>query len=157
MAERTTQGDVDEDVDIFMRAARVISAIVAESVAKTGDAVSMPQLRVLVLVASRPEVNASAVAASLGIHLSNASRLCDRLVGAKLLDRRESTLDRRNLVLTLTPAGSRLIASIMEHRRSAFRTILRQMAPERRAALSDALREFAEAAGEPPERYLLLP
>jgi DNA-binding MarR family transcriptional regulator len=157
MSEAIVEEEVEEDVETVMRAARVISAIVAQSVAQTGDAVSMPQLRVLVLIATRPEVNASAVAAALGIHLSNASRLCDRLVREGLIDRSDSAADRRNLKLSLTPAGSHLIASIMDHRRSAFRAILQKMPLGRRAVLKKALEEFAETAGEPPEGLLTLP
>ncbi|GAA3605623.1 MarR family winged helix-turn-helix transcriptional regulator [Microlunatus ginsengisoli] len=148
---------VAADVDAVMRAARVISAIIAGSVAQTDDAVTMPQLRALVLVATRAEVNASAVAHSLSIHLSNASRLCDRLVQAGWLDRRQSSDDRRNLVLSLTPAGSRLLASVMDHRRRAFAAILLRMPTAGRAALIAGLNEFADTAGEPDERDLLLP
>lgn len=140
-----------------MRAARVISGVVAESVAQTGDAVTMPQLRTLVLVASRPEVNASAIAASLGVHLSNASRLCDRLVRAGLLHRRQSETDRRNLVLTLTPAGASLVGSIMEHRRLAFARLLARLSPPCRAGLVTALDELSNVAGEPAEIDLRLP
>ena len=109
---------VADDVDAVMRAARVISAIIAESIAQADDAVTLPPLRTLVLVATRPDVDASAVAASLDIHLSNASRLCDRLMQTGLPARQQSTVDRRNLVLSLTPAGSGLLSSVMEHRRT---------------------------------------
>lgn len=148
---------IEEDVEVVIRAARVVSAVVAQSIAQTGDVVSMPQLRALVLIATRPEVNASAVAAALGIHLSNASRLCDRLVSEGLIDRRDSAADRRNLQLSLTPNGSSLIESIMDHRRSAFREILQKMPPNRRALLKNALVEFAETADEPPDSFSTLP
>ncbi|MBM7799121.1 DNA-binding MarR family transcriptional regulator [Microlunatus panaciterrae] len=139
------------ELDAVMRASRVISGIVAESVAQTGDAVTMPQLRVLVLVGTRSAVNTSAVAAELDIHPSNASRLCDRLVQAGLLDRRESSTDRRHVVLSLTSAGSELVSSVMDHRREAFRRILDRMQPREREQLRSALDRFAELSGEPPE------
>lgn len=151
------QPDLTDDVDSVMRGSRVIAAIIAESVARAGDLVSVPQLRTLVLVATRAEVNASRVAASLDIHLSNASRLCERLVRAGLLDRRQSTVDRRNLVLSLTPAGSQLLATVIDHRRRAFSRILEQMSVPTRSALSAGLDEFARLAGEPSERIVLLP
>ncbi len=147
----------DDDVAAVMRAARVISAIVAESLAQVDETVTMPQLRVLVLVATRPEVNASAVAASLSTHLSNASRLCDRLVQAGLIDRRQSTVDRRNLVLSLTTAGSTLLDSVLDHRRRAFAEILLQMSPPSRATLRRVLEEFSSIPAQTRESEIILP
>ncbi len=146
--------ELDPDLDAVMRAARVIGGIVAESIAQTGDLVSMPQLRALVLVATRADVNASAVAAALDVHPSNATRLLDRLVQAGLLQRSESDTDRRNVVLSLTAAGSELVSSVMRHRRSAYRRILHKMTPTQRHQLRRALDAFARAAGEPGEDLL---
>ncbi|HET9647789.1 MAG TPA: MarR family transcriptional regulator [Microlunatus sp.] len=145
---------LESDLDALMRASRVIAGVVAESIAHTGDLVTMPQLRALVLVATRSDVNVSAVAASLDVHPSNATRLLDRLVQAGLLQRSESTTDRRNLVLSLTANGSRLIDSVMHHRRTAYRRILQAMTPRQRHALGRALEAFAQAAGEPGEHLL---
>jgi DNA-binding MarR family transcriptional regulator len=141
----------DVDLDAVIRASRVIAGIVAESVAQVGDAVTMPQLRTLVLVATRSDVNASAVATALDVHPSNATRLLDRLVQAGLLDRREAASDRRNVELSLTPDGMRLVDSVMQHRRGGFERILQRMGPAERRRLRVALQDFADAAGEPPQ------
>ncbi len=116
-----------EPLEALMRASRVITAVVAGSLARDEDVVTMPQMRVLVLVASRADVGASAVAETLGIHLSSASRICERLVAAGLLTRREAPADRRQIELGLTPAGAELIASIMDDRRTAFAAMLAGM------------------------------
>jgi DNA-binding MarR family transcriptional regulator len=139
---------LERDLDAIMRASRVIAGVVAESIAQAGD-VTAPQFRTLVLVATRSGVNASAVAAALGIHASNATRMLDRLVQAGLLDRRDSAADRRNVELRLTAAGSRLVSSVMQHRRQAFLRILQEMSSKDRGRLTDALEPFAVAAGEP--------
>ena len=145
----STLGVADPDLDAVMRASRVIGGIVAESVAQAGDAVTMPQLRALVLVATSSDVNASAVAAALDVHPSNATRLVDRLVQAGLLDRREAAVDRRNVELSLTEDGVRLVDSVMTHRRQAFERILNRMSGAERRRLGVALEAFADAAGEP--------
>ena len=72
--------------------------------------------RVLVLASQPGRLNATGVAEALGVHLSSASRICDRLVQAGLLDRRDLPQDRRHVELTLTPAGERLLASVNDHR-----------------------------------------
>lgn len=75
--------------------------------------VTLPQLRLLVMVSSRGPLNLGAVAAGLGVHPSNATRAVDRMVGAGLLSRSDDPTDRRNLVLELTPAGQALVDQVM--------------------------------------------
>jgi len=51
--EPTDNGVAADHVDPVMRAARVLLAVVAQSVAEVEDIVTSPQLRVLVLISSR--------------------------------------------------------------------------------------------------------
>ncbi|HEU0088728.1 MAG TPA: MarR family winged helix-turn-helix transcriptional regulator [Pseudonocardiaceae bacterium] len=111
---------------------------------------TLPQLRVLVMVASSGPLNLAAVADGLGVHPSNATRACDRLVTAGLLDRRDNPDDRRNLVLGLTGAGQRLVEELMSSRRKAIEKVVARMPAEHRRGLVVALRSFVEAAGERP-------
>ncbi|MEO5833195.1 MAG: MarR family transcriptional regulator [Nakamurella sp.] len=133
-----------------MLAARALVAVIARSVAEVEATVTMSQLRILVMVATRKQVNLGSVAVELGVHLSNASRACDRLVEAGLLQRRDSTTDRRNLVLELSPQGEELVEVVMENRRESVETILSRMSSQDRVELAPALRAFAAAAGELP-------
>lgn len=86
---------LDREVDSVLLASRVLVAVVAASLAQVEEVVSLPQLRVLVMVSSRGPLNVGAVAAGLGVHRSNATRACDWLVAQGLLDRRELPTDRR--------------------------------------------------------------
>lgn len=142
------RGSGAQQMETLLNAARIFTAITAESVAQVGEGVTVPQLRVLVLASQPGHLNATAVAAALDVHLSSASRICDRLVQAGLLDRRDLPEDRRHVELTLTPAGQRLLASVNDHRRDVFTRILRRMAAADRAALTQALSEFVAAASE---------
>jgi DNA-binding MarR family transcriptional regulator len=137
-----------DQVDALMRAARVLVGVTARSFAAVEDRVTLPQLRVLVMVSSRGPLNLASVADGLGVHPSNASRACDRLVSAGLLDRADDPADRRNLVLDLTDAGRRLVDGVDRHRRSAIEAVLGRMPADERAALVPALRAFADAADE---------
>jgi DNA-binding MarR family transcriptional regulator len=131
-----------------MAAARVLVGVIAASVAEVDGTVTPPQLRVLVLTASRGPWNVAAVAEALQVHASNATRTVDRLVQAGLLLRRESPVDRRHVELTLTPAGRRLVRSVMDHRSRALGQVLAAMPARRRRELVPALLAFAHAAGE---------
>ncbi|WP_182559602.1 MarR family winged helix-turn-helix transcriptional regulator [Microlunatus kandeliicorticis] len=150
-ASRPTE-DVDLEsatLDALMRASRVVTAIVARSMARNDNRITMPQLRVLVMVASGPDVTTTAVASELRIHLSSASRLCDRLVAAGWLTRRESPTDRRSSLLVLTRRGRSLLSAIMAERRRAFAQIVADLPATQQRTLTRSLERFADAAGEP--------
>jgi DNA-binding MarR family transcriptional regulator len=132
-----------------MRASRALVGIAAASIADVVDIVTVPQLRVLVMVATRGPLNLAAVAAGLDVSASNASRICDRLLKAGLLDRRDLPSDRRHITLTLTEAGQALVDKVLDHRRSAVERVLRDMSAHDRKQLAEALDLFATAAGEP--------
>lgn len=143
-------GVTGEQVDAVMLAARALVGVAAQAVSEAEDRVTLPQLRVLMLIASRGGLNLNALADLMGVHPSNASRSCDRLVAAGLLTRAESTIDRRNLTLQLTDKGEQLVAELIDHRRQAITIVLEQMPVARRRTLVSAMKSFGEAAGEIP-------
>ncbi|MBU8807424.1 MarR family transcriptional regulator [Mycolicibacterium goodii] len=136
-----------------MRAARALVGITAASISTVDDVVTVPQLRVMMMIATRGAMNLAGVAEALQVSPSNASRICDRLLKVGMIDRRDDPADRRNIALTLTAEGQALIDRVVRHRRSAIRRILRQMSPERRELLAAVIEEFATAAGEPREEH----
>jgi DNA-binding MarR family transcriptional regulator len=107
---------------------------------------------VLFIASNGTTVSNTEVAQALDVHLSNASRICDRLVQARLLRRRESPHDRRRVELSLTPRGEELLQSVTAHRRSVLTRILRQLHPPDRVALAAALDTFSDAGEESIER-----
>jgi DNA-binding MarR family transcriptional regulator len=139
------------EVEAVMVAARVLVAVSARSIAAVEDEVTLPQLRVLVMVASAGPLNLGAVAAGLGVHPSNGTRVVERLVKAGLLDRRDDPADRRTLLLELTDAGRGLVERVMADRRAAIAAILESMPASRRRSLVPTLRAFAAAGGEVSE------
>lgn len=154
MATSNGTGDPEpteaEQVDAIMLALQALVGIAAQSVSRVDDRVTMPQLRALVLIASRGTLNLNALATAMNVHPSNASRACDRLVAAGLLRRTESPLDRRNLVLELTEEGQAFIDTLVEQRRADIAAVLARVPQSRRRALVNAMRTFGEAAGESP-------
>jgi DNA-binding MarR family transcriptional regulator len=137
-----------EQIDAVLLASRALVAVAAQSVAGVEDRVTLPQLRVLVMIASRGPQNLASVAAGLGVHASNGTRMCDKLVNAGLLHRSDDPTDRRNLVLQLTPSGQQLVQNMTEHRRTAIANILAKMPAQLRRDLVPALLAFAEGARE---------
>ena len=97
----------------MLAASRVLVGVAARSLAAVEDTVTLTQFRALVIIASRGPLHLAALAEDMGVHPSNATRACDRLVAAGLLDRRDNPADRRHLLLTLTPAGRELVDGVM--------------------------------------------
>lgn len=118
----------------------------AEDVAQ--GQVSPSQLRALQAVGAHGLLNLNGLAAQLGAIPSSASRLCDRLVAAGLLDRRVSDHNRREVVLTLRPDGKRLLAEIERHRHATLTDVLGAMTQGGRTALLRGLEEFSRVARE---------
>ncbi|MCA1835572.1 MAG: MarR family transcriptional regulator [Actinobacteria bacterium] len=139
------------EIEAVLIATRVLVAISAQSVAQVEDRVTLPQLRVLVMIASRGPQNLSSVAQALGVHPSNATRTCDKLVEAGLIHRRDNPADRRNLILELTESGRQLLQTMNSYRRTAITNILAKMLPQQRSSLVPELLAFADAAGETPD------
>ena len=137
-----------------MAASRVFMAVIAESMEDVESTVSPMQFRTLVIVGARGPLNVTSLADLLGVHASNATRVCDRLVRGGLLARTQSDLDRRNLELTLTADGANLVNGVMNRRRAALTRVLSKMATPKRLQFIDALRAFDDAAGEEVETGL---
>ena len=110
----------------MLAASRVLIGVAARSLAAVEDTVTLTQVRALVIIASRGPLHLAALAEDMGVHPSNATRACDRLVAAGLLDRRDNPADRRHLLLTLTDAGRELVDGVMDRRRAAIGQILRR-------------------------------
>ena len=136
----------DEEVDAVLDACRVLVAITARSMAATSAVTDLLQLRVLVVLWSRPSLSLGELAQAVGISLTRASRLCDRLVTHGLVNRADDPDNRRQLVLRLTPAGQEVVETVWQERAEEIRPVLSRMSPEGRVRLVSALGEFARAA-----------
>jgi DNA-binding MarR family transcriptional regulator len=103
---------------------------------------SSSQLRALLVVEQCEGINLRGMATELGAIGSSASRLCDRLVAAGLLEREPGRLDRREISLSLTPVGRLLLADLRSQRRERLAEVLGRMSHAGRTALLRGLQEF---------------
>jgi len=107
---------------------------------------SASQLNALLAVERAEGVNLGGLAAELGMLLSSASRLCDRLVASGMVERVPGRADRREIALYLTPSSRELLERLRATRRELLAEVLERMTPAGRAALVRGLTEFAAAA-----------
>lgn len=136
----------DMTIDAAMAAANVMLRVAAQSVVEVEDRVTTPQLRVLMLVEMSGPQSLTDVATELGVHASNATRTCDKLVRAGLITRSEDPNDRRYARIDLTGSGRGLVEHVLGRRRHAMAEVLGHLAEPDRHAVGAALRTFAEAA-----------
>ncbi|MEV7629345.1 MarR family transcriptional regulator [Actinoplanes sp. NPDC089786] len=111
---------------------------------------SAAQLNALIVVEKDEGINLRTLAGRLRMILSSASRLCDRLVAAGLVDRAPGRIDRREIALYLTPYSRQLLDELRASRLALLGSALDRMSPAGRAALVRGLSEFAVAAAESP-------
>lgn len=132
----------------MLDACRALVAISAWSVEAVADQVDLVQLRILVVLATRGASGLGDLADATRLHLSRASRACDRLVGKNLITRSDDPDDRRVLLLGLTTGGEAVVRTVQDARRDAIAPVLAAMSATRRAELVRALWAFASATGE---------
>ncbi|WP_433312280.1 MarR family winged helix-turn-helix transcriptional regulator [Micromonospora sp. CA-269861] len=112
----------------------------------TANRVSGAQLRAVMVVEQSDGINLRRLATRLDMLLSSASRLCDRLVAAGMLEREPGRFDRREISLHLTPEARRLVAELRADRQAQLDAVLAGMSREGRDALLRGMREFDETA-----------
>jgi len=152
MAPRLTKKE--REVEAVMAASRAMVAIVARSFAEAEVPITLQQWRVLVIVGGFGPISPGDLARWMGIHPSKATRMCDGLASAGLLERRKDPDDRRRTLLSLTRRGSNLVEALHGHRRQAIATILEQLSAASRRDLAAAMQEFADVAGDSPEQFV---
>ncbi|RIX30473.1 MarR family winged helix-turn-helix transcriptional regulator [Amnibacterium setariae] len=147
---------MDESSRAALRASRAMLGIVARSVAPALEQVTLPQFRVLVLLETAGPMRVGALAERLGVVVSTFSRSLDRLEAGGWLERSPSEDSRRGVLITITDAGSRLVREVSAQRTRELAAVLDRVATEDRAVLTRAFESFADEAGEPTLRDLLV-
>jgi DNA-binding MarR family transcriptional regulator len=139
------------DLDGLMEASRIISAAIALSL-DSADGLTLRQLRALGIIEHAQPLSLSTLADGLGVNASNASRTCDQLVERGLVLRTQNPEDRRGVLLSLSPAGRRTLATIMKRRRAALGGVVARMSPTDQDTLAAAMDAFTAAAGHMRDR-----
>ena len=140
--------DSDATAAALFVASRALVAIAARSLAAE-DELTLPQFRALVVLARPDRATVNDLATELDIHASTTTRLCDRLVRKGLIRRvPRLSADRREVTLTLTVGGRRLVDRVTKRRLRDLAAITSRMSLANRRNALAGLRAFSVAAGE---------
>lgn len=142
------QAIVDEATDAVLVVSRALVGLAAKSLGATESQITLPQYRALVVLDSRGDQNVSTLADALGIHPSTLTRLCDRLIEKRLIERGTSGESRREVMLVLSEKGRALVRAETEQRRRAIREIVERIEPAMQSAIADVFNALADAAEE---------
>jgi len=144
-----TDADTQAEAAAIDTAAEALLSVWDAAREGAADRVSGSQLRAMLVVEEFDGINLRGLAGSLGMILSSASRLCDRLVAAGMVERFPGRTDRREIALHLTPVGRRLLEDLRAERRRRLAEVLSRMSPAARHALLRGLTDFGAALAGP--------
>lgn len=142
--------DIDALTDAVLTASRLLVAVSARSIAAVDESISLAQFRLLVVLSSRGHQKVTELADALGVNPSSATRAVDRLIDAGLVDRQTNPHSRREMLVSLTAAGQRVVRDVTRRRREEIAAIVARMPRTHQRGLVRALAAFSQAGGEPP-------
>jgi DNA-binding MarR family transcriptional regulator len=145
-----TEPSADAIADALVTASRLLLDITARSVAAVDDTLTVPQLRVLAILAARGSTNLTMLAAQLDVQPSTIGRMAERLATAGLIDRHKHPNSGREIVVELTRRGRVVVDTASARRRAEIARIVEVMSARERTGMVRALHAFTEAGGEPP-------
>ena len=137
-----------ETAEVLQAATRVLAGVALRSLDVLDGAVTLPQFRMLAVLAGLGRSRSAQVARALGLDASTVTRLADRLAAAGHITRGREPGHRSVVTLELTATGQHLVSQAAAWREQELARILRQLPPAGRRQVTTALRQLVEAAGE---------
>jgi DNA-binding MarR family transcriptional regulator len=138
-------------VEVLQAATRVLAGVALRSLDVLdvlGSAVTLPQFRLLAVLADLGPAPSGRAARALGLDPSTVTRLADRMVAAGHVARGTDPHHRGVVTLALTASGRDLVAAADTWRRRELARIMARLASPERAAVTAALGLLVGAAGD---------
>jgi DNA-binding MarR family transcriptional regulator len=110
--------------------------------------VTMPQAKLLYVVATAGELSMSEIAARLGVTVSTSSGAVERLVELGLLARSDDPNNRRQVRVSVTDRGSATLGQLRELSSRPLRTLLERVSDEDLDTIERAIRIMADALSD---------
>lgn len=107
---------------------------------------TMPQLKVLLLVSRAAASSGQELARALGVSLATITGIVDRLVAQHLVSRYEDPHDRRIRRLVLTAEGHQLIDGVVSSQEAALRRLLACLSEDELQMTESLLHRLCEVA-----------
>jgi DNA-binding MarR family transcriptional regulator len=138
----------EEEVSAFQAATRDLVGVALRSLALLDGQVSLPQFRMLAVLAELGRCPSARVAQALQMGASSVTRMGDRLEASGHVVRGADPRNRSVVTLELSVPGQELVGQVLDWRHAELTRILAGMDPAERAAAAAGLRSFHEAASD---------
>jgi DNA-binding MarR family transcriptional regulator len=139
--------ELTHDLAALQSATRVLTGVALHSLEALDGAVTLPQFRMLAVLADLGPVRSAQVARALGLEASTVTRLADRMVAAGHVVRGTDPSHRGVVTLELTATGQHLVDRVEAARREELTRILRRLPAGQQDQVTATLRLLVEAAG----------
>ncbi len=113
---------------------------------------TMPQLKVVLLLFLNGPVRMSDIASALGVSLATATGVVDRLVERDIVLRESQPEDRRVVLCRLSEKGQKMIGGLWQLARDRTKELLQSAAPSQLQLITEALEALLKA-GEVTRRH----
>ena len=110
---------------------------------------SVSEWRVLATLAGNEPISIGRIAQIATIKQSTVSRLLNRMVASGHVERLEKDDDRRITLVTITPAGNRMVSRLIPLAREHEQRVLEPFGLQRAEELKSTLRSIIELHGTP--------
>jgi DNA-binding MarR family transcriptional regulator len=127
-----------------------VSCSFAERLAQ--EDVTVPQWVLLRRLYSHERITLNQLAQLVGLDKSSVSRMVERLVRRKLVNRDEGR-DRRSLGLGLTPAAKKLVPKLAKHADQNDESFFKSISPKQREAFLGTIKQLLDANGWKPSEF----
>jgi len=134
--------------EVLQAATRVLAGVALRSLDVLDSAVTLPQFRLLAVLADLGPVPSGQAARALGLDPSTVTRLADRMVAAGHVTRGTDPQHRGVVTLELTTSGRGLVAAADAWRRQELARILDRLPASEQEAVTAALGLLVDAAGD---------
>ena len=142
-------GELDPAAASALQAAtRMLAGVALRSMDALDNAVTLPQFRLLAVLADLGRVPTGEAARTLGLDRSTVTRLANRMVDAGHVVRGSDERHRGMVTLELTASGRDLVATADAWRRAELARIMARLAPEDQATVTASLGLLVAAAGD---------
>lgn len=140
----TTTADLVAELRVVTR---LLTGVALRSLEALGGAVTLPQFRLLAVLADLGQARSAQVARALSVEACTVTRLADRLVAAGHVVRGSEPGHRGVVTLALTATGRELVDQVSARRREELARLVSLLPADRRAELATALHLLIDAAG----------
>jgi DNA-binding MarR family transcriptional regulator len=106
---------------------------------------TMPQLKVVLLLFLNGPARMSDIASALGVSLATATGVVDRLVERDIVLRESQPEDRRVVLCRLSEKGQKMIGGLWQLARDRTKELLQAAAPSQLQLITEALKALLKA------------